>query len=245
MQRRRLLLKLWYFLLIILVVEFCGYEVTRYVADSYRRVTVVRFNADATKWQAVNKVPYAENINKFSREYGVSAQVVASVIQAESSYQPKALSRAGAYGLMQVIPDTWKHVNSRLNVCASRHKGECSEDCYFNPELNIRIGTAYLGELKDRYHGNLALAIAAYNAGPGAVDHYGGIPPFPETEQYVTRIIGYWYDLEQRPLPVPGITGERWHRAQSYMGWTIIVTGLIIIGVAWRIYRYNRSWRWG
>jgi len=106
--------------------------------------------------------------------HNIDADLLASVVRAESNGDALAVSRAGARGLMQLMPAT----ASELNVRDS-----------FAPEENIGGGTAYLDQLLTRYHDNIALALAAYNAGPGAVDRYHGIPPYAETRAYVARVI--------------------------------------------------------
>lgn len=107
-------------------------------------------------------------------QHDLNADLLASVVRAESAGDPKAVSRAGAEGLMQLMPGT----AAKLGVNDA-----------FAPGQNIRGGTAYLDSLLKRYHENLALALAAYNAGPAAVDHWHGIPPYRETRQYVARVI--------------------------------------------------------
>jgi len=104
----------------------------------------------------------------------VDADLLAAVVHAESGGKADAVSRAGAQGLMQLMPAT----ASELGVGNS-----------FAPEENIGGGSAYLDQLLTRYHDNIALALAAYNAGPAAVDRYHGIPPFVETRAYVARVI--------------------------------------------------------
>jgi len=106
--------------------------------------------------------------------HNIDADLLASLVQAESNGNAHAVSRAGAQGLMQLMPGT----ANDLNVHNS-----------FAPEENIGGGTAYLDQLLTRYHDNLALALAAYNAGPAAVDRYHGIPPYAETRAYVARVI--------------------------------------------------------
>jgi transglycosylase-like protein with SLT domain len=106
--------------------------------------------------------------------HNIDADLLASVVQAESGGNALAVSRAGAQGLMQLMPGT----ASLLNVRDS-----------FAPEQNIGGGTAYLDTLLTRYSDNIALALAAYNAGPAAVDRYHGIPPYAETRAYVARVI--------------------------------------------------------
>lgn len=107
-------------------------------------------------------------------EHNLDVDLLASVVKAESGGNPKAVSRAGAKGLMQLMPAT----ASGLGV----------NDSYM-PDQNVRGGTTYLDSLLVRYHDNLALALAAYNAGPQAVDKYHGIPPYHETRVYVARVI--------------------------------------------------------
>jgi hypothetical protein len=106
--------------------------------------------------------------------HNIDADLLASVVHAESNGNPRAVSRAGARGLMQLMPAT----ATTLGVRDS-----------FAPDQNVSGGTAYLDLLLTRYHDNLALALAAYNAGTDAVDRYHGIPPYAETRAYVARII--------------------------------------------------------
>jgi soluble lytic murein transglycosylase-like protein len=107
-------------------------------------------------------------------KHNVNVALLASVIKAESGGNPHAVSRTGARGLMQLMPGT----AATLGVHDS-----------FAPADNVNGGSAYLDQLLTRYHDNLPLALAAYNAGPGAVDRYHGIPPYRETQLYVARVI--------------------------------------------------------
>ncbi len=116
----------------------------------------------------------SEMIARAGAAHHIDVDLLASVIHAESGGQVKAVSRTGARGLMQLMPGT----AAALGVSDS-----------FVPEQNIQGGTLYLDQLLTRYKDNLALALAAYNAGPGAVDKYRGIPPYRETRAYVARII--------------------------------------------------------
>jgi len=122
---------------------------------------------------AASHSPYSELIRAAAARYAVDADLVTSVIAAESNFDPKAVSRKNARGLMQLLPDTAKRFGVR-NV--------------FDPKENIEAGTHYLSQLLQRYDNDLALALAAYNAGPDRVRQYGRVPPYRETVVYVKRI---------------------------------------------------------
>lgn len=238
------LLLVWYTLLCLVVIDLAAVGLAHYMAGVYRRAVWDEFNAEVSKWHPVEKVPYADIINRFGKTHQISPQLAAAVIEAESSFQPRAVSPAGAYGLMQIIPDTWRYVNNRVKVCQSSHQGSCTTVCYFQPELNIGIGTVYLSELVSRYKGNIVLALAAYNAGPGAVDRYSGIPPYRETEEYVKRVINYWYGRQGKLMPVYDSSARRWEQA-GQVAW--VVLGILASGLAMTgrgMTKRHRSWRW-
>jgi soluble lytic murein transglycosylase-like protein len=113
-------------------------------------------------------------IEEMAKKEGYTPDLLRAVIQRESSYQPCAVSAKGAQGLMQLMPAT---------------AGALGVQDAFNPRQNIEGGARYLGALLDRYKGDLSLALAAYNAGPAVVDQYQGLPPIPETMNYVRDIL--------------------------------------------------------
>jgi hypothetical protein len=115
-----------------------------------------------------------EMLTKAGHEHNLDVDLLASLVKAESGGNAHAVSRAGARGLMQLMPATAKNLGVENS---------------FKPDENVRGGSTYLDALLIRYHDNLALALAAYNAGPEAVDKYHGIPPYRETQTYVARVI--------------------------------------------------------
>jgi soluble lytic murein transglycosylase-like protein len=129
-----------------------------------------------TRVYAPRYIGYDGLIRLTALEHGVSPALVKAVIAAESRFDPDAVSRKGAQGLMQLMPTT----AVQLGVTDP-----------FEADQNVRGGVRYLREMLDRY-GDMARALAAYNAGPTAVDRYRGIPPYPETRAYVQRVMTYY-----------------------------------------------------
>lgn len=131
-------------------------------------------SASAPKDAKLSEADLREMLSEAGHEHNLDVDLLASLVKAESNGDARAVSRAGAQGLMQLMPATAKD----LGVHDS-----------FKPEENVRGGAAYLDALLTQYHDNLALALAAYNAGPEAVARYHGIPPYRETRAYVARVI--------------------------------------------------------
>ena len=124
---------------------------------------------------------YDKIILKISKRHNVDPDLVKAVIMAESLVDTNAVSKKGAKGLMQIMPKTARW----LGVKDSAH-----------PEQNIEAGTRYLKCLIDEYDGNLKLALAAYNAGPGTVKRYKGIPPYKETRSYIKKVLAYYNECK-------------------------------------------------
>lgn len=123
---------------------------------------------------AGQRPPYADLVARLAALYGVDDKLVHAVIAVESGYDPDAVSHRGAVGLMQLMPAT----ASELGIVRLR-----------DPHDNILGGVKLLHRLLDHYEGDISLSIAAYNAGAGAVDRYGGVPPYPETLRFVARVL--------------------------------------------------------
>jgi hypothetical protein len=132
----------------------------------------VKEDAAPQDLSVLDSTPYGEIIARFSEAHGVDPLLVRALIQVESGYKPRAKSRKGAMGLMQLMPSTARAYNVRNP---------------FEPKANIEAGIKHLKALIDRWGVNVALA--AYNAGEGAVAKFNGIPPYRETRNYVTRIL--------------------------------------------------------
>ena len=131
--------------------------------------------------QSTNPKTWDNIIENAASVYKVDSRLIHAVIQAESAYNINAVSRAGAEGLMQLMPYTAK----RMGVTDS-----------FDPEQNIYGGAKVLKEMLTRYDGDLVKSLAAYNAGPDAVDKANGIPNYKETQEYVPRVLNYYYNLK-------------------------------------------------
>ena len=134
--------------------------------------------------------PFRELVEAAASRYGVDAELITSVIAVESNFDPKAVSRKNARGLMQLLPET----AARLGV----------KDI-FDPKENIDAGTRYLRELLQKYNNDLVLTLAAYNAGPDRVQQYGTVPPFAETVSYVRRV-KRTYDKSKSAAPAKPVS---------------------------------------
>ncbi len=129
--------------------------------------------ADVIPLTQASAAGYSELIQKYAAQNGLEPSLVQAVIKTESDGNPRCVSSAGAMGLMQLMPENVK---------------EAGIADPFDPEQNIAAGTKQLSGLLSQYHGNLDLALAGYNAGPGNVHKYGGVPPFTETQNYIKRV---------------------------------------------------------
>ena len=128
-----------------------------------------------------NRGEYDDLITSASERFGVSFPLLKAIIKAESDFDAEAVSKKGAMGLMQIMPQNFKFLGIKDP---------------FDPTQNINAGARYFRQLYDRFNGKLALSLAAYNAGPTAVDRYQTIPPYEETEEYVRRVLKFYYNYK-------------------------------------------------
>lgn len=124
---------------------------------------------------------YDNLISEAADRYGISFPLLKAIVKAESDFDPKAVSSKGAMGLMQIMPENFKRLGLKDP---------------FDPRQNINAGARYFKQMYERFKGKLALSLAAYNAGPTAVDYYKTIPPYEETEEYVKRVLKYYYNFK-------------------------------------------------
>jgi soluble lytic murein transglycosylase-like protein len=156
------------------------------IADAIRKdrssfAVFSSFHTEQERSEALSKVPYGKLIAKAADKNAVDSLLVASVVEVESTFKPTAGSHKGAVGLMQLLPKTAGLSAKRLT----------------NPAENLDAGSAYLAKLIERFDGDLGLALAAYNAGPTNVMRYNGVPPFPETQQYVEKVLSKYVTYHQ------------------------------------------------
>jgi len=142
-----------------------------------------------------SKAPFRELIQAAAARYAVDPDLITSVIAAESNFDPKAVSRRNARGLMQLLPQT----ATRLGVTN-----------IFDPAENINAGTLYLSELLRRYNNNLALTLAAYNAGPQTVQRYRSVPPYRETQNYVQKVGRNYVQRKSNPPKATSAKNTPW-----------------------------------
>lgn len=135
---------------------------------------------------------YDDTIREASRLYLIPEPLIRAVIKVESNYFPTAVSAVGAQGLMQLMPGTARRMAVRDS---------------FDPRQNILGGTRYLRWLANMFNGDIVLTIAGYNAGEGAILRYNGIPPFPETQGYVQRVLRYYYSFKASGASAAAVAG--------------------------------------
>lgn len=136
-------------------------------------------------WAGTAAAPYATTVQRAALYYQLPPELIWAVIKVESNFRDRAISKVGARGLMQLMPRTAKSIGVRDPL---------------DPEQNILGGAYYLRRLANRFGGDIYFTLAAYNAGPGAVRRHGGVPPYPETLNYIRKVLTYYANTALAPL---------------------------------------------
>ncbi len=137
------------------------------------------FNAASERRLLLESLPFGRLIGKAAERHRLDGLLLAAIVEAESGFDPEAVSPDGALGLMQILPST---------------AGLYASGNFKEPATNVDIGARYLSSLLEQFDGDLELALAAYNAGPGNVQRFDGMPPFRETQRYVRRVLSRYVD---------------------------------------------------
>lgn len=148
------------------------------------------YTEEEVRRQRLIGLPFGDAIGAVAERHQVDALLLAALVEVESGFRPGVISPQGAVGLMQVLPSTGTLYGARDLT---------------DPLINLDAGTRYFSDLLDRYDGSLDLALAAYNAGPGAVARHGGIPPYRETQKYVGRVLSVYVDHHRNAWEAAGV----------------------------------------
>lgn len=197
--------------------------------------------------QPMQNVPFAVVINECGKAYNVDPALIAAVIRCESNFNSRAISQAGAVGLMQICLPTWQEIKKTHHEWQTIQSKEDDIQALYQPQINIAAGTIYLQSMLVRYQGDPVKAVAAYNAGPGSVDHYKGVPPYRETIRYVHHVAAVW--REYRGMYGAAAACYRWGcvledtglRVQIYILWGSGGIGCLA-GIRHWMLRRKRRW---
>lgn len=218
-----------FFLFTTVVMGLTGIAIIVNDIPLFKTLRMISTQIDNQEILAGDLRPIIKTINKYALEYNLDANLIYAVIKSESNFQPLVISRAGARGLMQLMPEVWREYNEE-SVCRGNHKERsiCTPgDCIFDPDANVRTGVRYLRDLLDRYKGRVDLALEAYNAGMSNV-RPGMTPKFRETRIYIKRTLSSWQDLrkytidQQLKLSIQLQHGLKWLFGITCSCWLIL-----------------------
>lgn len=218
-----------FFLFTSVVMGLTGISIVMNDIPLFKTLRMITTQIDNREILAGDLRPIIKTINKYALQYNIDPNLIYAVIKSESNFRTLVVSRAGARGLMQLMPEVWREYNSN-SVCKGNHKERriCSEgDCIFDPDSNIHTGVSYLHDLLDRYEGRVDLALEAYNAGMSNV-RPGKTPKFSETRTYIRRTITSWQDLrkytidQQLKMSIRLQHGMKWLFGITFSCWVIL-----------------------
>jgi soluble lytic murein transglycosylase-like protein len=208
-----------------------------YLTTVYVRTAAAQFAVDAATPHPVHDIPYADLINRTATAARLNPALLAAIVAAESAFDSHARSARGAYGLMQVMPGTWREIGGTSGCGTDALELGTAPACMERPEANLAVGAAYLRRLADRFNGDMVLTVAAYNAGAAPVLRYHGVPPFPETVRYVRQVSLAWLRLQSTGTLSPAWSAvirryDLWQRLRG-----VFVVALAIMTLPWAVPR--------
>jgi hypothetical protein len=230
-RRKGTLDKTWiysFFLLTTVVMGLTGLGILVTEGPLYKTLRIMSTLTENQEVLSGDLQPIIGIINKYSLQYNVDPNLIFAIIKTESNFQPTAVSRSGARGLMQIMPEVWQEYNG-LN-CSGTHDSKkiCSlGDCIYSPEANIRVGVKYFRALLDNYQGRVDLALEAYNAGISNVKP-GVTPKYHETRGYLGKIVAYWQEIrkytvaQQLKASLQLEHGLKWLFGTAFIFWMIL-----------------------
>lgn len=218
-----------FFLFTTVVMGLTGISIIMNDIPLFKTLRMISTQIESREILAGDLRPIIKTINKYALKYNLDPNLIYAVIKSESNFRTLAVSRAGARGLMQIMPEVWREYNND-SPCKGNHQERrvCTQgDCIFDPEANIDTGVRYLSDLLDRYRGRVDLALEAYNAGISNV-RPGKAPKFSETRIYIQRTLSSWQDLrkytieQQLKLSIQLQQGLRWLFGITCSCWVIL-----------------------
>lgn len=218
-----------FFLFTTVVMSLTGMGIIINDIPLFKTLRMISTQIDSREILSGDLQPIIKIINKYALQYNVDPNLVYAIVKSESNFQPMVISRAGARGLMQLMPEVWREYNDK-SLCKGNHQDRrvCTQgDCIFDPETNIRTGVNYFRDLLNKYEGRVDLALEAYNAGISNV-RPGKEPKYRETRFYVKRTITSWQDLrkltidQQLKLSIRLQHGLKWLFGITFSCWLIL-----------------------
>ena len=214
----------------------------------YRQHIESAWSVLGSYWQQATELPvstpHADVIRLFASEHSLDPALLAAVIETESSFEAEAVSKAGARGLMQIMPATWRALALESGCDGAHAAPACGLQCIFDPTANVRAGTAYLASLLADFNGSFVAAFAAYHAGAAAVRAVEPagllIPPYVETENYVRAVLAGWSELRAGP---PGASPVRrlLNAGQASFAPAGAAAALWVLFLAWALVKGRRT----